>query len=51
MAVSGDFLGPLVGRQVTDYGEVDALTAPMLAACLSAQFAVAQVVVESTLMA
>jgi anti-anti-sigma factor len=46
---------PLVGLQVTDYGpdarvvsvtgEVDALTAPMLAACLSAQLAVAQIVV------
>lgn len=46
---------PLVGLQVTDYGpsarvvtvsgELDALTVPMLAACLSAQLAVAQVVV------
>lgn len=45
MAVSGDFPGPLVGLQVTDQGEVDALTAPTLAACLSAQFAVVQVVV------
>ena len=55
MAVSRDFPEPLVGLQVTDYGadarvvtvtgEVDALTAPTLAACLSAQLAVAQVVV------
>jgi anti-anti-sigma factor len=46
---------PLIGLQVTDYGpharvvtvtgELDALTVPMLAACLSAQLAVAQVVV------
>jgi len=53
--VSSDFPMPLVGLQVTDYGpdarvvsvtgEVDALTAPMLAACLSAQLAVAQIVV------
>jgi anti-sigma B factor antagonist len=55
MAVSRDFPEPLVGLQVTDYGadarvvtvtgEVDALTAPTLAACLSAQLAVPQVVV------
>ncbi|MGH3779753.1 MAG: STAS domain-containing protein [Pseudonocardiaceae bacterium] len=48
---------PLVGLQVTDHGpdarvvtvtgEVDALSAPTLAACLSAQLAVAQVVVVS----
>jgi anti-sigma B factor antagonist len=54
-AVSSDFPVPLVGLQVTDYGpdarvvtvtgELDALTAPTLAACLSAQLAVAQVVV------
>jgi anti-anti-sigma factor len=53
--VSSDFPVPLVGLQVTDYGpdarvvtvtgELDALTAPTLAACLSAQLAVAQVVV------
>ena len=53
--MNSDFPMPLVGLQVTDYGpearvvtvtgEVDALTAPMLAACLSAQLAVAQVVV------
>jgi anti-sigma B factor antagonist len=46
---------PLVGLQVTDYGpdarvvtvsgELDALTAPTVAACLSAQLAVAQIVV------
>jgi anti-sigma B factor antagonist len=55
VAVSSDFPEPLVGLQVTEYGpdarvvtvtgEVDALTAPTLAACLSAQLAVAQVVV------
>lgn len=54
-AVASDFPVPLVGLQVTDYGpdarvvtvigELDALTAPMLAACLSAQLAVAEVVV------
>jgi anti-sigma B factor antagonist len=53
--VTSDFPVPLVGLQVTDYGpdarvvtvtgELDALTAPTLAACLSAQLAVAQVVV------
>lgn len=53
--MSSDFPVPLTGLQVTDYGpdarivtvtgEVDALTAPTLAACLSAQLAVAQVVV------
>jgi anti-anti-sigma factor len=53
--VSSDFPVPIVGLQVTDYGpdarvvtvtgELDALSAPMLAACLSAQLAVAQVVV------
>jgi anti-sigma B factor antagonist len=53
--MSSDFPVPLVGLQVIDYGpdarvatvtgEVDALTAPTLAACLSAQLAVAQVVV------
>src|SRR4051794_14815806 len=53
--VSSEFPVPLVGLQVTDYGpdarvvtvtgELDALTAPTLAACLSAQLAVAQVVV------
>ena len=46
---------PLVGVQVVDHGpdtrvvvvigEVDALTAPTVAACLSAQLAVAQIVV------
>jgi anti-sigma B factor antagonist len=55
MAVSSEFSTPLVGLQVTDHGadtrvvtvtgEVDALTAPTLAACLSAQLAVAQLVV------
>ena len=54
-AVASDFPVPLVGLQVTDYGpdarvvtvigELDALTAPTLAACLSAQLAVAEVVV------
>jgi anti-anti-sigma factor len=53
--MASDFPVPLVGLQVTDYGpearavtvtgELDALTAPTLAACLSAQLAVAQVVV------
>ena len=53
--MSSDFPVPVVGLQVTDYGpdvrvvtvtgEVDALTAPTLAACLSAQLAVAQLVV------
>jgi anti-sigma B factor antagonist len=53
--VSSDFPVPLFGIQATEYspdarvvtvtGEVDALTAPTLAACLSAQLAVAQVVV------
>lgn len=53
--MSSEFPTPLVGLQVTDHGpdarvvtvtgEVDALTAPTLAACLSAQLAVAQVVV------
>jgi anti-anti-sigma factor len=55
VAVSSAFPEPLVGLQVTEYGpdarvvtvtgEVDALIAPTLAACLSAQLAVAQVVV------
>ena len=54
-AVSSEFPVPLIGLQVTDYGpnarvvtitgELDALTVPMLAACLSAQLAVARVVV------
>lgn len=53
--VSIDFPILLVGLQVSDHGpdarvvavtgEVDALTAPMLAACLSAQLAVAQTTV------
>jgi anti-anti-sigma factor len=53
--VSTDFPIFLVGLQVNDYGpdarvvavtgEVDALSSPMLAACLSAQLAVAQIVV------
>lgn len=53
--MSSEFAAPLVGLQVTEHGpdahvvtvtgEVDALTAPMLAACLSAQLAVARVVV------
>jgi anti-anti-sigma factor len=53
--MSSDFPVPLAGLQIIDYGpdarvvtvtgEVDALTAPTLAACLSAQLAVAQVVV------
>jgi anti-anti-sigma factor len=53
--VSSEYPVPLIGLQVTDYGpharvvtvtgELDALTVPMLAACLSAQLAVAQVVV------
>jgi anti-anti-sigma factor len=55
MVVSSNFPVLLVGLQITDYGpdarvvtvtgEVDALTAPMLAVCLSAQLAVAYVVV------
>ena len=55
MVVSSEYAAPLVGLQVTDHGpdarvvtvtgEMDALTAPMLAACLSAQFAVARLVV------
>jgi len=55
MAVSSDFPLPLVGLQVIDHGpdarvvvvtgEVDALTAPTLAACLSAQLAVAEIIV------
>jgi anti-sigma B factor antagonist len=54
-AVNSEFPVPLIGLQVTEYGpdarvvtvtgEVDALTAPTLATCLSAQLAVAQVVV------
>jgi anti-anti-sigma factor len=53
--VSSDFPVFLVSLQVFDYGpdsrvvtvtgEVDALTAPTLAACLSAQLAIAQIVV------
>jgi anti-sigma B factor antagonist len=53
--VSSHFPVPLVGLQVSDHGpnarvvtvtgEVDALTAPTLAACVSAQLAVAKVVV------
>lgn len=53
--MTSDFPVPIVGLQVTDYGpdarvvtvtgELDALTAPTLAACLSAQLAVAEVVV------
>jgi anti-anti-sigma factor len=53
--VTSHFPVPLVGLQVTDYGpdarvvtvtgELDALAAPTLAACLSAQLAVAEVVV------
>lgn len=55
MTVSSDFPVPLVGLQVIDHGpdarvvavtgEVDALIVPTLAACLSAQLAVAQIVV------
>lgn len=54
-AVCSDFPVPIVSLHVTDYGpdarvvtvtgEVDALTAPMLDACLSAQLAVARFVV------
>ena len=53
--MSSDFPLPLVGLQVVDHGpdarvvvvtgEVDALTAPTVAACLSAQLAVARIVV------
>jgi anti-anti-sigma factor len=53
--VSSDFPADILGLQVADHGpdarvvtvngELDALTAPTLAACLSAQLAVAQVVV------
>jgi anti-sigma B factor antagonist len=53
--VSRHFPVPLVGLQVADHGpdarvvtvtgEVDALTAPTLATCVSAQLAVAKVVV------
>ncbi|MBV8996848.1 MAG: STAS domain-containing protein [Pseudonocardiales bacterium] len=53
--VSSEFPVHVVGLQVTDHGpdarvvtvtgEVDALTAPTLAACLSAQLAIARVVV------
>jgi anti-sigma B factor antagonist len=53
--VSSHFPVPLVGLQVSDHGpdarvvtvtgEVDALTAPTLGACLSAQLAVAKVIV------
>lgn len=53
--MSSHFPVPLVGLQVSDHGpdarvvtvtgEVDALTAPTLAACVSAQLAVAEVVV------
>ena len=54
-AMNSEYPVPLVGLQVTDYGpdarvvtvtgELDALTAPTLAACLSAQLAVAQIIV------
>jgi anti-sigma B factor antagonist len=53
--VSSDFPVPLVGLQVVDHGpdarvvvvtgEVDALSAPTVATCLSAQLAVARIVV------
>jgi anti-sigma B factor antagonist len=53
--VSSSFPAPIIGLQVTDYGpdvrvvtvtgEVDALSAPTLEACLSAQLAVARIVV------
>jgi anti-sigma B factor antagonist len=53
--VSSDFPADILGLQVADHGpdarvvtltgELDALTAPTLAACLTAQLAIAQVVV------
>ncbi|MGH3779553.1 MAG: STAS domain-containing protein [Pseudonocardiaceae bacterium] len=53
--MSSDFPADILGLQVADHGpdarvvtvngELDALTAPTLAACLTAQLAVAQVVV------
>jgi anti-sigma B factor antagonist len=55
--VSSDFPADILGLQVADHGpdarvvtvtgELDALTAPTLAACLTAQLAIAQVVVVS----
>ena len=55
MVVSSDCPVPVVGLQVIDHGpdarvvvvtgEVDALTAPTLATCLSAQLAIAEIVV------